>query len=61
MRGTGVSQYKGHFCQTPDYVFSLGVDFVLPLSQQEQEQEQEQEPPPKSMKRGFTRSLKFDT
>ena len=34
-------------------VFSLGVDFVLPLSQQEEEQE---EPPPKSI-----RSLNFDT
>ena len=27
------------FCQTPDQVFRLGVDFVLPLSQ-EQEQEE---------------------
>ena len=44
----------------------LGVDFVFPLSQQEQEQEQEQqqqqqEPPPKSIRRGCTISLKFDT
>ena len=34
-----------HFCQTPvpspDFSLGLGVDFVLPLSQQE---EQEQEP-----------------
>ena len=32
--------YLGHtnlYCQTPDYVFRLGVDFVLPLSQQQQE------------------------
>ena len=34
------------YCQTPGYVFRLGVDFVLPLSQKEQE-EQEQEPSPK--------------
>ena len=40
------------FCQTPGYIFSLGVDFVLPQSQQ-------QEPQPKSIKRGCTRSLKF--
>ena len=32
------------YCQTPGLVFRLGVDFVLPLSQ-EQEQEQEQEEP----------------
>ena len=32
-----------YYCQTPGKVFRLGVDFVLPLSQQE-EQEQEEEP-----------------
>ena len=33
-------------CQTPGLVFRLGVDFVLPLSQQqEEEQEEEQEEP----------------
>ena len=48
-------------------VLGLGVDFVFPLSQQQQEQEQEQEqqqeqqqPPPKSIRRGCTKSLKFD-
>ena len=29
-------------------VLRLGVDFVLPLSQEQQEQEEEQQPPPKS-------------
>ena len=38
-------------------VFRLGVDFVLPLSQEEEEQE----PPPKSIRRGCTKRLKFDT
>ena len=37
------------FCQTPGYVFRLGVEFVLPLSQQEQEQE---EPPTKMYQNG---------
>ena len=52
-----------HFCQTPGSVFRLGVDFVLPLSQeQEQEEEQEeQEPTPKFIRRGCTGRLKFDT
>ena len=43
-------------------VLGLGVDFVFPLSQeqqQEQQEQQEQEPPPKSIRRGCTRSLKF--
>ena len=49
-------------------VLGLGVDFFSPLSQQEQEQQQEQqqqqqqeEPPPKSIRRGCTIRLKFDT
>ena len=41
-------------------VLGLGVDFVFPLSL-EQEEEEEEEPPPKSIKRGCTRGLKFDT
>ena len=42
-------------------VLGLGVDFVFPLSQQKQQQEQQQEqPPPKYIRRGCTRSLKFD-
>ena len=40
--------------------FGLGVDFVFPLSQEE-EQEEEQEPSPKSIRKGCTRGLKFDT
>ena len=41
----------------------LGVDFAFPLSQQEQQQQEqeEQEPPPKSIRRGCTIRLKFDT
>ena len=48
----------------------LGVDFVLPLSQEEEEQEQEEEqeeqeeeeePTPKFIRRGRTRRLKFGT
>ena len=35
------------YCQTPvqspDFSLGLGVDFVLPLSQQEQEQEEQEE------------------
>ena len=42
--------------QVQTSVLGLGVDFVLPLSRQEQE-----EPPSKSIRRGCTRSLKFDT
>ena len=34
------SQFNLQFCQTP--VFRLGVDFVLPLSQEEQKEEQEE-------------------
>ena len=30
-----------HFCQTPGLDFSLRVDFVLPLSQEEQQQQKE--------------------
>ena len=30
---------KQRHCQTPGYVLRLGVNFVLPLSQQEEEQE----------------------
>ena len=42
----------------------LGVDFVLPLSQeqeQEEEEQEEEEPSPKSIKRGSARWLKFET
>ena len=44
-------------------VFRLGVDFVLPLSQEEQQQqeEEEQEPTPKFIRKGRTRRLKFGT
>ena len=34
------------FCQTPVQVLGLGVDFVLPLSQEEQQEEQQQEQEP---------------
>ena len=33
------------FCQTPGYVFRLGFDFVLLLSQEEQEQQQQEQEP----------------
>ena len=56
---------KFGYCQTPvqspDFSLGLGVDFVITLSQEEEQEEQEKEPPPKSIRRGFTRSLKFDT
>ena len=39
--------FLSNFCQTPGKVFRLGVDFVLPLSQ-EQEQEEQQQPPTKT-------------
>ena len=39
--------------------FRLGVDFVLPLSQEEQEEEQE--PPPKSIRRKCASDLVFGT
>ena len=43
-------------------VCGIGVDFVLPLAQQEEQQQQEeQESSPKSIRRGCTRILKFDT
>ena len=31
------------FCLTPGLIFSLVVDFVLPLSQEEEEEEQQEE------------------
>ena len=31
------------YCQTPGFGLRLGVDFGLPLSQEEQEQEQEEQ------------------
>ena len=45
---------KKRFCRKKNFgVFRLGVDFVLPLSQEEQEQqEQEQEPPTKIYQKG---------
>ena len=48
------------YCQTLGLVLRLRVDFVLLLSQEE-EQEQEEETPPKSIRRGSARRLKFDT
>ena len=44
-------------------VLGLGVDFVLPLSQQEQQeqQEEEQEPSPKSTRKKYTTDLGFGT
>ena len=45
------------YCQTPGLVLRLGVDFVLPLSQEQQEKEEE--PSPKSYKRECTKSLKL--
>ena len=38
---TNIAATVCHFCQTPGYVFRLGVNFVWPLSQQLQQQEQE--------------------
>ena len=41
---------KSQFCVLSNSSLSpvrLGVDFVLPLSQQEQQEEQEEPPPPK--------------
>ena len=49
------------YCQTPGLVFRLGVDFVLPLSQEEEQQEQEEEPLPNSIRKESARRLKFDT
>ena len=40
------------FCQTPGKVFRLGVDFVLPLSQEEEEEKQEEEPLTKIYQKG---------
>ena len=45
------------YCQSQGKVFRLGVDFVLPLSQQAKQEE----PRPKSIRRGCTRRLKIDT
>ena len=38
---------KTCFCQTSDFIFRLGVEFVLALSQEEEEQQQQQQPPTK--------------
>jgi len=45
------------FCQTPSLGLSLGVDFGLPLTQQQQE-EQEQ-PHQKSTRKMLTTDMKF--
>ena len=44
----------GSFCQTPVLGLGLGVDFVLPLSQEEQ-----QEPTPKEATSRHARTLRF--
>ena len=61
----------GRFCQTPvpspDFSLGLGVDFVLPLSQeQEQQEEQEEQEPHQNIPEGkileflnLAESLKF--
>ena len=44
------------YCQTPvpspDFSLGLGVDFVLPLSQQQEEQQQEEEEPHQNIPEG---------
>ena len=45
------------FCQAPGLGLRLGVDYVLPLSQEEQEQE----PPPKTTRKILTICLEFCT
>ena len=49
-----------NYCQIPGVVFRLGVDFVLPLSQERAQEEQQEEPTPKSIRRGSARRPKFD-
>ena len=49
------------YCQTPGLVFRLGVDFILPLPQEQQEQQEEKEPSPKYIRRGSARRWIFDT
>ena len=36
-----ITHHTLQYCQTPVQVLGLGVDFVLPLSQQQEQQEQE--------------------
>ena len=54
------SSLRNCYCQTLVLVLRLGVDFVLPLSQEEQEQEEEQ-PPPKSKKTMLTTGQQIGT
>ena len=54
-----VSNRCRYFCQTPGLVLRLGVDFVLPLSQQQEQEEEEEESSLKSFRRESTQSLKF--
>ena len=49
--------YVFNFCQTPVLVLRQGVDFVLPLSQEQQEEQ----PPPKSIRKKCTTALQFGT
>ena len=59
MFGRGSQNVHPLFCQTPVLVLRLGVDFILPLSQEEQkehEQEQQEQVYQPSGARG-TRSL----
>ena len=48
------------FCETPDLVIRLGVDFVFPLSQEEQEEDQEEQPS-KSNRKMLTAGRIFGT
>ena len=50
IHGKSISFFLGHPVFLSNSSLSqvrLGVDFVLPLSQEQQEQEEQQEPPPK--------------
>ena len=50
-----ITHHTLQYCQTPVQVLGLGVDFVLPLSQEQQEQqeqEQQQEEPHQNIPEG---------
>ena len=49
-----ILQVVGCFYQTPGQVFSLEVDFVLPLPQEEEEQQQQSHPNlPEGINKGY--------
>ena len=49
------------YSQTPVLILKLGVDFVLPLSQEEEQDKEQEQLPPKSKRKMLTAGWIFGT